>query len=293
MRITTTRGYHVADTPVLFEYLDYRAYLRDRFEAQKRLKSFFSYRYISGRVGINPGFIVKLFQGKVHLGVKNIPAFANLFGLQDREREYFTELVHFGRARHDDEVERRFERLQAIKGIRFRTVADGSVEFFRNWYHMAMRTLLMVYRFDGVNYRALGSMLRPTITTRQARESIALLERLRMIQRASDGAYQVTDAFISTGERWTAPAIRDYQKKTLELAIRSIDEVHKDLRDISTVTMTFALNNVPALREQIREFRQRLLMMSQENGQGDDCVMQVNMQVFPVALVGRRRESRA
>jgi uncharacterized protein (TIGR02147 family) len=183
-------------------------------------------------------------------------------------------------------MERRFERLQAIKGIKFRTVADGAVDFFRDWYHMAVRSLISIYPFDGKEYRKLGSMLTPAITARQARESIQLLDSLGLIARDKSGVYRVTGQFISTGEKWMSPVIRDYQKKTMELAQASLEVHRKDLRDISTVTMTFSTKQLPALRERIRAFRQELLLMSQDI-KDEDCVMQLNIQFFPTAMIDR------
>ncbi|MDD5676156.1 MAG: TIGR02147 family protein [Chitinivibrionales bacterium] len=275
----------------IFEYLDYRTYLRDAYEFVKKEKPFFSYRYISGRVGINPGYIVKVFQGKVHLGLKNVPAFADLFGLQDKERDFFTELVHFGRAKNQREIEMRFKRLGSIKGIRFRTVADDQAEFYRQWYHMAIRSLLSIYPFDGSNYRALASKLTPHITAEQARESLGLLERLKLIAKDNDGIYQVTEQFITTGEKWNAGVIRDYQKANIELGVRALEQCTKDLRDISTVTMSFSQRDLPALRERVAQFRQELLRMS-DDCTGEDSVMQLNISFFPVALLGKNTEAK-
>jgi len=267
----------------IFEYFDYRQFLKDFYEEQKRLKPYFSYRFISGRVKLNPGYLVKLFQGKIHLGVRNIVAFADLMNILGKEREYFIELVHFGRAKHQNEIERRFDRLQSIKGIRFRTVADNTVEFFTHWYHMAVRSLISIYPFDGKDYRLLGSLLSPRITAAEARNSIRLLEKLALVKKGEDGFYHVTEQFISTGEKWSSAAIRSHQRKFMELAMASLETTPRDIRDISTVTMTFSTRDMEALRERVKQFRQDLLLMSKDSS-NEDSVMQLNIQVFPVAL---------
>ena len=272
----------------IFDYLDYRQYLRDFYENEKKTKPWFSYRYLSSKVRLNPGYIVKVFQGKIHLGEKNIDSFADLMRLSGKEREYFTELLHFGRAKHENEIEQRFERLQSIKGLQFRTIADSKSDFFAQWYHMAVRSLLSIFPFDGKDYRKLASMLSPRITAPQARESIRLLEELKMVVRDEDGMYRVTEQFISTGDKWTSAAIRNYQKKNIELSLSAIETYNKELRDISSVTMTVGLKNMAVIREKVRQFRQELLFMSQE-GQDDDAVVQLNIQVFPVALCRKKR----
>ncbi|MBN1603735.1 MAG: TIGR02147 family protein [Chitinispirillaceae bacterium] len=273
----------------IYEYLDYRQYLKDFYDNERKNKPWFSYRYISSKVKLNPGYIVKVFQGKVHLGIKNIGSFADLMMLSEKEREYFGELLHFGRAKNEDEIEQRFERLQSIKGVTFRTVADNKSEFFTQWYHMAIRSLISIYPFDGKDYRKLASMLSPKITAQEARESIELLEQLNMIKKNEDGLYRVTEQFISTGEKWAAAVIRNYQKKNVELSLSAIDMYNKELRDISSVTMTMRMENIDVLRKKIQQFRQELLLISQ-NEENDDAVVQLNIQLFPVASCTWKKE---
>jgi uncharacterized protein (TIGR02147 family) len=267
----------------IFEYFDYRQFLKDFYEHEKKSKPWFSYRYISAKVNLNPGYIVKVFQGKIHLGLKNVQAFADLMILEGKERDYFSELVLFGRAKNQNDIEQRFERLQSIKGIRFRTIADSKSDFFTQWYHMAIRSLISIHPFDGKNYRAIASMLSPRITAKEARTSVLLLEKLGMIVRGEDGIYRVTEQFISTGDRWTSAVIRNYQKKNIELSAAALEHHPKELRDISSVTMTISIKEIGLIRESVRQFRQELLLISQDS-KNDDAVVQLNIQVFPVAF---------
>jgi uncharacterized protein (TIGR02147 family) len=152
---------------------------------------------------------------------------------------------------------------------------------------MAVRSLLSIYPFEGKNYRALASMLSPKITAKDARASVRLLEKLKMIVRGEDGIYRVTEQFISTGDHWTSAVIRNYQKKNIELSAAALEHHPKELRDISSVTMTFPIKDIDLIRERVRQFRQELLLMSQDS-KSDDAVMQLNIQLFPVAFCEKR-----
>ncbi len=46
----------------IFDYLDYRIFLKDFYEKKKNENSFYSYRYMGNKVGVDPGNIVKIFQ---------------------------------------------------------------------------------------------------------------------------------------------------------------------------------------------------------------------------------------
>ena len=49
----------------LFTYLDYQEYLRDYCRGRKRETSFFTYRYMGRKLGLDPGF-PGLVMGNMH-----------------------------------------------------------------------------------------------------------------------------------------------------------------------------------------------------------------------------------
>lgn len=104
-----------------------------------------------------------------------------------------------------------------------------------------------------------------------------------MISTDRDGFWKVNDTFVSTGGNWRSAAVRQFQKDTIALAGESLERHAPHLRDISTVTMTFNMDDIQLIREKINEFRTDLLRLSQE-GEGDNTVFQLNIQLFPLAF---------
>jgi uncharacterized protein (TIGR02147 family) len=268
----------------VFEYIDYRLFLRDFYDHAKQSKPYYSYRFIAARVGINPGFIFRLLNAKVHLGMKKVGLFADMLELDGRERDYFIELVRLGRAKREDDIRESLKRLKSIRGVQFSTIADDQLEFFGKWHHMAMRSLLSIYPFNGKNYRKLGGMLQPPLTADVARESVDLLVRLGLLHRNGNGYFEVSDTFVSSSEKWNSLAIHSYQKASIELSLRALDKIPKAERDISTVTFTCSRKQLETLRERLQEIRQEILTFSQDCPE-EDCVMQLNLQLFPAASV--------
>jgi uncharacterized protein (TIGR02147 family) len=268
----------------IFDYTDYRLYLRDFYEYTKERKPYFSFRFISSRLGINPGFIFRLMSGKTHIGPQKIETIADLLELQGKQREYFIELVHLGKAKRDDEIQDCLKKLQSIRGIHFTTIVDDQMEFFSKWHHMAMRSLLSIYPFDGKNYRRLGAMLIPPLSADEARESVNLLTKLGLVYLDTDGMYQIVETFVSTKEKWSSTVIHAYQKTSIELSLKALDDLPKNVRDISTVTFTCSKSLLETLRVRLQEIRQELLTLSKDCPD-EDCVMQLNLQLFPAAIV--------
>ena len=161
-----------------------------------------------------------------------------------------------------------------------RKVEIDQYSFYQKWYHSAIQCLLLFHKFSG-DFKSLAAKMSPAITVKEAKESIHLLEDLGFIRKQDDGSYQVQDARITTGDKWQSAAIRNYQEDSLKLAAESLTRHPKELRDISTVTMTLSSKNLEEVKARIKELRHSLLHM---RGEGDppDTVYQVNVQVFPL-----------
>ena len=83
----------------VFEYLDYRVYLKDFYEEKKSHQSFFSYRLFGNKVGVDPSYLAKVFLKVRHIADESVGSFISFCGLKEKEAEYFEALVHFIKAK--------------------------------------------------------------------------------------------------------------------------------------------------------------------------------------------------
>ncbi|MEN9355462.1 MAG: hypothetical protein RL318_2787, partial [Fibrobacterota bacterium] len=226
--------------PDVLDYLDYRQYLREVYEwRKKRGDSFFSYRYMASRIGIDPGYLAKLIQGKVHLGESSIDPAIKLLHLDGKTAAYFRQLISFGKARSDRQIQEEFEKLMSLKGVGARTLDEDRFAFYQTWYHSAIRSLLGIRPFRG-DFADLARRMSPPISEEQARESVELLERLELVRHTEDGDWELTERFVTTGDGWRSQAVRTFQGQTMELARESLERHVPEKRDISTVTVTLS-----------------------------------------------------
>ena len=225
--------------------------------------------------------MIKILQGERHIGAKSIPAFIRLLGLSARKAEYFELLVLYGKAKTNREIKHYFEKILNFSEISSHKIESDKYEFYRKWYYTVVREVIHLFPFSG-DYKWLAGMIEPPITHAEAKKAVTLLERLGLIRRNAKGIFKQTSPFITTGEGWKSIAIRSFQKECLRLAARAIDETPKDLRDISTVTLTLDDEGFEKIRERIVDFQRELI------GIADACskvnaVYQVNVQVFPMS----------
>ena len=272
----------------IFEYTDYREWLRDAFDDFKKRKSVISWRYMAMKLGADPGNLLRVSQGKIHLTLSLVEPMAEFFELNEKESAYWTELVYFGRAKTDAEALNHYEKMQMLKGIPLKRLAKKELEFYRHWYCNAIRSIIGICKFKD-DYEGLAESCTPAITVDEAKNAVKLLYDLNMISKDRDGFWKVNDTFVSTGGNWRSEAVRAFQKETIRLAGESLERHAPPLRDISTVTMTFNMNDLALIREKIKEFRSELLRMSQE-GSGDDTVFQLNVQLFPIGFAKKLQE---
>jgi uncharacterized protein (TIGR02147 family) len=265
----------------VFDYLDYRFYLRDFYEAQKKGKVYFSYRYISGKVGLDAGYLVKILQGKLHVPEKYIDAFCALCKFSKKENAYFRALINFNKAKSESQIKVHFEKLLTFKSPEKQRLDKFQYEYYRKWYYTAIRSLIGIVRFSGDN-DSLSRMLTPPVSPREVKKAVALLEKLGLIRKNASGAFTLTDTFVTTGASWRSLAIKDFQRETIRLAAESLDRHNREDRDISTVTVAVNKKDLAELKARIAEFRDAILKLA-ENSSDPDGVFQLNVQLFPMA----------
>ncbi len=263
-------------------YLDYQQYLRDFYQDMKKAKPFFSYRYFGNHIGLDAGFLVKVLQGKMHLALKSVPRITEHLRFNEKEAEYFEVLVRYGRATANSEIKFYFEKLLSLKDMDVNAVAAGQYEFYQKWYYSAIRELIGFFEVSD-NFPALASQLNPPISTKEAKHAIALLEKLELIYKDESGRYRQASRFITTDEKWKSAAVHSFQQETIRLAGEALDRHPKEVRDISTLTLSVSYRDFDEIRERINDFRRSLLQMTNENKA--DCVYQINVQAIPLSKI--------
>lgn len=199
------------------------------------------------------GNLLRVSQGKIHLTLSLVKPMAEFFELDEKETAYWTELVCFGRAKTDAEALNHYEKMQILKGIPLKLLAKKELEFYRHWYYNAIRSIIGICKFKD-DFEGLAESCTPAITVDEAKSAVKLLYDLNMISKDRDGFWKVNDTFVSTGGNWRSEAVRTFQKETIRLAGESLERHNPPLRDISTVTMTFNMDDIALIREKIKEF---------------------------------------
>ncbi len=266
----------------VFDYMDYRAFLRDVYQENKARNSAYSCRFIAQKVGFkSASFFSQILNGRSNISLSMAARFAAFLKLKRKEIDFFEALVLFNQAKSHEEKKQGFERLMAFRSSRVRIVGADQYAFYDKWYYTAIRELLHFQPFAG-DYEALAKRMSPPIKASEARQAVALLLKLGMICKNSQGRYVRADAVSSsTGYAAQATAIRNFQLQTLALAGEALERFPRDTRSVSTLTFSLSPKGFKAIEEELSGFRRKLLKIA-EGDEAEDTVYQVNFQIYPM-----------
>ena len=278
-RLNAVSRYHM---PNIFNYFDYRDYLRDFYSEAKERNKYFSYQLMADKAGFKSKSFIKLvIDGKKNLSQDSLPKINLVLKLNEKAFAYFDDLVSYNHAKSLKMRNYFFERLFLYrKRNPARLIVQNQFEFYSKWYHNSIRELVTFYSFNN-DYRALAKMVLPEISARQARESIRLLTRLKMIRKVKRG-YKQTDPLITTGDEVTSLAIQNFHLQNMVLAAQSIDTCPAQERDISCLVLGLSRKGFEEVKSETQAFRKKLLHIAQ-NDRDVDRVFHINMQLFPTS----------
>ncbi|HNY32974.1 MAG TPA: TIGR02147 family protein [Fibrobacteria bacterium] len=274
----------------LWATTDYRAFLRDWLDAERKARPAVSLRWLAQKLSMDPSLLSKILSQERHVSHSRVQPVCDLLKLEGAEAEYFRLLVHYAKAKSHREAQACFARMAQLRKVSPVPLDDVQVTYWESWIHVALRSLLACGEFRG-DWEELGNRLRPRQSARKAREGVLLLERIGLAYRDADGIWRVRNAFLKDGSPAQAPMVRHFHRQSLMLSMEAIEGVPKDLRDLSSLTVSLPPDGYPKIVEMVREFRARLLA-TVDAMDPPDRVYQVSFQVVPLALPGNVPDAR-
>lgn len=265
----------------VFDYLDYREYLRDVFEDRKTRAPWYSYKLFGDGVGLDQSQVYRILQKQLHLSAAALPRFVAYLGLEGPAVDYFAKLVEMGKTRKESEARKLFAALLELRGSQSRMLSGKQFGLYETWYLPVVRALLGIFEISD-NYAVLASKLNPPISADKARQAVKRLAQLGLVFRDRDGIWRLEGKSWSTGKEFQSEAVRRYQAQTFRLCEESLERVPRELRDVNVVNMAAdqqAFDDcVEILAEARRRIRERI-----EHVDSPDRILRLTSALVPVA----------
>ena len=276
--------------PEVFDFLDYRAYLREFYRRRKE-NTAFSYRAFSLRAKLgSPNYLKLVIDGERNLTAAMARRFAGACGLKGPSATFFCELVVFGQATTLDERNESYGRLRRFQEFRdAQEIQIARDDYHSKWYLPAIRELALASDFQP-DPAWIAARLCPPIKPAEAKAALEILQKLEMLVPQSDGGLKPGTPLVTTGAETANLHMVQYLRTMMNLASESLERIPAASRDISSVTLCVGVDGLELIKQAIVRFRRELLKLS-ELETDPRQVVQVNFQLFPLSNLTKGGDS--
>ncbi len=266
----------------LFEYNDYREYLADYYRDKKERKRYVTYRSMGKQLNVDPSYLIKLFKLEAHLKPVTLPAIVSLCELNEKESQFLEALFFFSKAKNEKDIAHHYEQMQMIRGVDALTLSTGQYEFYNKWYYSALWALLHI---DGIGaQKKFGQLLTPKISEKEAKEALALLLKIGLIEKNDSGEYTPNNQHLKAGSVRKSP-VKTYHGQMIDLGKESLHTMEASARTVLGMSLAVDeqcfedINEI--LESTVKKIRARV-----DEVTTPDRVLQTNIQLFPIANTG-------
>lgn len=269
--------------PNIYNYLDFRAYLRDIYRHLKLVERGFSYRKFAMRAGYNaPNNLKRVMEGSRNLTGDSIERFSRGLRLTRAESDYFEALVNWNQA-EDGPTRKHYEAIVRRRAAIFQTenLAAAAYDYLAGILNAVVREAI---NRDGLPQRAtdIKDSLYFPVKKAEVERALVLLKKLKLVQ-VKDGRLVQTQNVVQTEDDLANLAARSYHAAALAWAAQMFDYVPREERLLGGVTASISEKRLQELREFLTVQRHQLAtFLAEDDGEPIARVVQINYQMFPV-----------
>ncbi len=273
------------ERPVIYDYVDYRAFLSDSLlHIQTKNSKYSATAYVrqAGFGENSRGYFNLIMNGKRNLSSSTILGFAKTLKLNEKETFHFENLVHYNQATTEKEKGLYFERINKnMKGKTSKAfeLLRSQYNYFSNWYLVAIRELVSTENFKE-DYEFISKRLKNKVTKKEIIEAINDLINLGLLARDSKGVLVQSEEFINfTDTSMNYTVVNALHSQMLDRAKESLNEDEYINRSASCVVLATDKDNFDKIREEIKAFREQMMNKYGTNNAKVDCVLNLGIQL--------------
>lgn len=272
----------------IYSYNDYRLFMRDYFESERKRNKAFSTRYFAARAGFSShSFCGFLIRGERNLSLESVDKVARALSLKGKQADFFRLLVAYTQARTTAEKERLFKEINILRrNTSFYKLNQNQYAYFEQWYYPILRELAVFADWHG-DYEHLARLCVPSISAVEAKKAVSTLCEMNLLVQNQDGTFSQTSEAV-TGESLPGHLVKAARKKHIELALNASENMRPAERNLSAAIVGLSAAKFSEASQLIDSLRERIVAMAAED-QDADKIYQINFQLFPVSDAFRKQ----
>jgi uncharacterized protein (TIGR02147 family) len=266
----------------IFDYVDFRTFLKEFFKEKKLIDKKYSQRFIIQKIGASSsGWFADMVSGRKKLSSTFQMRLVQLLHLGPREQQYFNSLVDYNQADTHELKQKTYQRLLDFHELKPEVLGRDHYEYFTKWYYTAIRELFLLEDFTG-DYNSLSKRLIPNITPHQAKEAVVLLEKLQLIEHQSHGVWKPKNQHVSKDTNSQPIHFINYLKTNMEVAMKSLETTPKEERNFSALMVGLNEENFKLVQDELKLLKEKIKTLSAQPQEGAR-VYQLLIQAFPMS----------
>lgn len=270
----------------IFEYTDYRKFLKDYYNHKKELKNGFSYTTMAKKLGITSPHMYLIIDGTRNITKEHLPKLANILSLTKKEQQYFDALVSFNQAKTPESKRYYLEVLFALKRKKEGSlISDHQYDCLSRWYYPVLLELTTLPDFSE-NPIHLKGKLYNKISTREIREALETMLRIGLLKRGDDGRLTRYEAGLTSEEDVKHTAVYSFHQQMLTHAKDVFAVANPEHREMSGITMALSKKQFKEIQSKIRELGDWVTNYLTNNPDTPETVFQMSMLLFPATNGG-------
>ncbi|MDA8791609.1 TIGR02147 family protein [Bacteriovoracaceae bacterium] len=255
--------------PNIIDYLDYKAYLKDKFFYLSSVNKKKSIRWFAKKAGINsPQLISMVINGKRKLSKEMASSISYAIELTDDEEEYLLLLIDLQDSRIGDHREEILQRIRSqFHGGLFQNLNRDDLEYLAKWYYPVVRESIGLPQENKI-----GDYL--GLTYDEVKEAYDFLLKIGLAKKVGN-KIEKGDQSVWFKDGISPLALMKYH---FEMISRSLDElkVKKEEQHFETLTVSIPKKNIPDLKKKIHRFMCEIDTWLEETT-AQDQIIQLNV----------------
>lgn len=236
----------------LFEYHDFRDFLRDWFNQARESQSL-SLREIALQCGLSTGFLPMLLSGQRTLSDKSLSKLQAALKLNKEELAYLKALIRLCDGETAEERSLAFEEIRKLRSFRKKNPKELEVhQYLSSWLHVAIRE--MAFRHD---FEPDPAWIRPRLVRKVAlkdiQDSLEFLLEHEFLTRDQKGRVVPSQKHLECFSGVYRLSLGEFHKQMFALASESIDLTPREQRNLLGHTLLIPESQIGNLRSILDE----------------------------------------
>lgn len=244
--------------PDIYDYHDYRAFLRDWFEFLRREESGFSMRSLAIKSELSAAYLPFVVSGSRNLSEKSLRKLQPFLKLAKSELQYLDLLRILSDSDSQSVRMDALKQIQKMKVKALKSVRDlESVRYLSHWYYVAVRELATLENFEP-DAKWIAKKMRGRITTGEAEEALDFLKSNGYLKIDSGGKAQVLDKELVAKGGMYRLLLNQFHQEMLHEGMGALQKLPNEERHVLGYTFSFSDEEFPFIKEVLDEAMRNL-----------------------------------